>query len=172
MNLDFYIFQQINNLAGESICLDALAIFFAQYFEWILLFFLFLFLLKNFPKNIKIAMEAFFGAILAKEIFVDIIRHLLPRPRPFVQDQIYSLIEHAVTPSFPSAHAALYFALGTSLYLYNKKAGLLFLLAAFLISLARVFAGVHWPSDIIAGALIGAFSALTINKVSKKFPLK
>jgi undecaprenyl-diphosphatase len=172
MNLDLFLFQQINDFAGRYVWLDTLAIFFAQYFEWILLFCLILFLVKNFKKNLKMIIEAFFGAILAKEIFVDIIRQMFFRSRPFVENQIHSLIEHAVTSAFPSAHAAFYFAIGTIVYLYKKKAGFFFLLAAFFISLARVFAGLHWPSDILVGSLIGILSALIVNKVSKEFLLK
>jgi undecaprenyl-diphosphatase len=172
MNLDLYLFQQINNFAGRYICLDTLAIFFAQYLEYILLLCLILFLVKNFKKYYQMVLEAFFGAVLAKEIFVDIIRQLFPRARPFVEDQIYSLIEHAVTPAFPSAHAAFYFAIGTIVYLHDKKVGLLFLSGAFLISIARVFSGVHWPSDILAGAAIGIFSSLIVNKISQNFPKK
>jgi len=172
MNLDFYLLKEINSFAGRHLWLDTAAIFFAQYFEYILIFLLILFLVKNFKKYYRMVLEAFFGAILAKEIFVDIIRQLFSRPRPFVENQIYLLIDHPITPAFPSAHAAFYFAIAAIVYLYNKKAGLVFFLAAFLISIARVFSGVHWPSDILAGAAIGIFSALTVNRVAKQFPKK
>ena len=172
MSLDLYFFEQVNSFAGRYLWLDAIAIFFAQYLGYVVLFCLALFLLKNFAKNLRMVTEAIFSGILAKEIFVDIIRHLFPRDRPFIQDHIYSLIEHAVTPAFPSAHTAFYFAIGTSIYLYKKRAGTLFLLAASLIALGRVFSGVHWFSDILAGSLIGALSAFIINKVAKKFPRK
>lgn len=164
MNLDFYLFGGINNFAGKYLWLDTVGIFFAQYFEYILIFFLILFLLKDFKKYLPVIIQAFFGAVLAKEFFVDIIRQILPKPRPFVENNIYLLIDHTITPTFPSAHAAFYFAIATIVYLYNKKAGPLFLLAASLISIARVFSGVHWPLDIIAGALIGIFSALLVNQ--------
>lgn len=169
MNLDFYLFGRINNFAGKHLWLDTIGIFFAQYFEYILIFFLILFLLKDFKKYLPTVIQAFFGAVLAKEIFVDIIRQILPKPRPFVENNIYLLIDHTITPTFPSAHAAFYFAIATIIYLYNKKAGLLFLLGAFLISIARVFSGVHWPLDIIAGALVGIFSGLVVNRVAKEF---
>lgn len=172
MNLDFYLLEKINSLAGKYLWLDTCGVFFAQYFEWILIFFLILFLAKNFKKHFQMVLEAFFGAILAKEIFVDIIRQLFSRPRPFIENQIYLLIHHAITPAFPSAHAAFYFAVATIVYLHNKKAGLFFLLAAFLISMARIFVGVHWPSDILVGGIIGISSALIVNKVSKEFPKK
>lgn len=169
MNLNFYIFKTINNWAGKHLWLDTLGIFFAQYFEYILIFFLLLFLVKNFKKHLPMVLKAFFGAVLAKEIFVDVIRQVLPKPRPFIENQIYLLIDHAVTPAFPSAHAAFYFAIATIVYLHNKKMGFLFFGGAFLISIARVFSGVHWPLDILAGSLIGVFSACLINRVANEF---
>ncbi len=168
MNLDFYILKQINNLAGRYFCLDTTAIFFAQYFEYILIFLLILFLVKNFKKYYRIVLEAFFGAILAKEIFVDIIRQVISRPRPFIENQIYLLIDHPITPAFPSAHAAFYFAIATTIYFYHKKVGLVFLISASLISIARVFSGVHWPSDILVGGLIGVFSAFIVRRIAKE----
>ena len=72
-------------------------------------------------------------------------------------------------PSFPSGHAAFYFAIATIVYFYNKKAGLGFFLASFLISISRVFVGIHWPADIMAGALVGIFSGWLIIKIAKKF---
>jgi undecaprenyl-diphosphatase len=90
-------------------------------------------------------------------------------------------LSHSVSSSFPSGHAAFFFALSTVLLLYNKKfyprpkfwwgAGLFFFLASFLISIARVFVGIHWPSDILAGAAIGIFSGWLIILFSRKFSL-
>ncbi len=168
MSLDFYLFGEINRFAGKYFWLDTLAIFFAQYFEYVFIFLLILFLARNFRKHIYMIVEAFFAAILAKEIFVDIIRQLWPKLRPFVGKQIYLLIQHPVTASFPSAHAAFYFAIATSIYFHHKKAGLVFLISASLISIARVFSGVHWPSDIVVGALVGIISTLIVNRVGKE----
>ncbi|MFH0859561.1 MAG: phosphatase PAP2 family protein [Patescibacteria group bacterium] len=168
MNLDIYFFTGINNFVGKSLWLDTLGIFLAQYFEYILIFILFLFLFKNFKRYSKMIGESFFAAILAKEIFVDIIRQLIPRVRPFING-FKLLIYHPVTAAFPSAHAAVYFAIATIVYLHNKKAGSVFLFCASLIAIARVYVGVHWPSDIVVGALIGTFSAIVVNRISKEF---
>ena len=171
MNLDYYVFGGINQFVGEYFWLDALGIFFAQYFEYVLIFCLILFLFKNFKKNARMLIESFFAAVLAKEIFVDIIRQLTPRMRPFVENHVKLLIEHPITPAFPSAHAAFYFAIATTVYLYNKhnkKTGILFLISAFLIAIARVFTGVHWPSDVFVGSLLGIISALIVNRIGRE----
>lgn len=168
MNLDFSIFSQINNLAGKYLFLDALAIFFAKYLGYILIFFLILFLLKNFKKYWKIVVEAFGAAILARLVIVNIIRQLWYRPRPFLVEKVNLLLLPKASGSFPSGHAAFYFALSTLFFLYNKKIGSLFLIASFLISVSRVFVGIHWPSDIIAGAACGIFSGWLIMKIFKR----
>jgi undecaprenyl-diphosphatase len=59
--------------------------------------------------------------------------------------------------SFPSDHAVMFFALSTSIYFISRNMGLIALLySAFAICLPRVYIGFHYPTDILAGALIGA----------------
>lgn len=169
MNLDFYLFANLNQFAGKWIYLDALAIFFAKYFEYVLILFLLLFLLKNFRKYRPMIIQAFGAAILARFVVVNIIRWLWYRPRPFVENHITLLIDKLNQASFPSGHAAFYFAISIIVYSYNKKAGTLFFIASFLISISRVFVGVHWPLDILAGAIVGIFSGWLIMKISRKF---
>lgn len=176
--MDFFIFQQINKFAGRWYFLDALSLFFAKYFGYFLIFFLFLFLFKNFKKYWLMIIQGFSAAILARLGFTELIRFLWPKPRPFVENHINLLLNHSASSSFPSGHAAFFFALSTVIFLYNKKihprpkfwwgVGLLFFLASFLISISRVFCGIHWSSDILAGAAIGIFSGLLVMKFFRK----
>ena len=58
--------------------------------------------------------------------------------------------------SFPSDHAVLFFALSTGMYLVNKKAGVFLYLYTILgVALPRIFLGIHYPTDILAGATLG-----------------
>ncbi len=58
--------------------------------------------------------------------------------------------------SFPSDHAAVFFALATCILFVSRGAGILALSHAFfVVSLPRVYMGIHYPTDILAGALIG-----------------
>lgn len=168
-SFDFYIFQKINQFAGNWHWLDLTSIFFAKYVGYILIFLLFLFLLKNWKKYWRMVFWAFFSAVLSKFIICELIRFIWKRPRPFVENSVHLLLSHSPTPSFPSDHAAFYFALSTIVYFYNKKAGTLFLVASFFIGLARIFCGLHWPLDILGGAVIGVFSGWISFSLSKNF---
>lgn len=86
-----------------------------------------------------------------------------------MEQNFVPLIPHANSASFPSGHATFFFAIGTVLYMYNKKAGVVFLAGSALIGVARILAGLHWTSDIVGGALIGVASGVLIVWVSKTF---
>lgn len=166
--MDHLIFQQINNLALKNLYLDEAAIFCASFLGYVLIGILFILLIRNFKKYCKIIVQAFISGIFARFIIVEIIRFIWDRARPFVSNPVNLLINHSPSSSFPSGHATFFFALSYLIYLYNKKIGLLFLIASFLISISRVFCGIHWPLDILAGALVGILSALIIKKIFEK----
>lgn len=167
--MDFLIFQKINSFVGKSVCLDSLGIFFAEYLGYFLIGILILFLLKDSKKYWSMVAKALVAAILARFVITEIIRFFWQRARPFIENQVNLLLFHDTTGSFPSGHAAFYFALSTIVYFYNKKAGAFFLIASFLIGISRIFTGVHWPSDILVGAIIGIFSGWLIIKIFNKF---
>jgi undecaprenyl-diphosphatase len=65
-------------------------------------------------------------------------------------------LEFPTDPSFPSGHAAGSFAFSSFVFGLNRRAGAPLLAAAALIALTRVALGVHYPSDVAAGAALGA----------------
>ena len=69
--------------------------------------------------------------------------------------------------SLPSDHAALFFALATGIYFLNKKLGIIAIIyALFFICIPRIYLGLHYPSDITAGALIGILMVVLVHKWS------
>ncbi|MDR5659944.1 phosphatase PAP2 family protein [Serpentinicella sp. ANB-PHB4] len=100
---------------------------------------------------------------------VHIIRLLYVRPRPFVALEIESLIYHDPSGSLPSMHAVSAFAIAMAIYLINKKFGAFMLLLAFLTGLSRVMVGVHFPMDIVIGALISVSINLIIFNLYNHF---
>jgi undecaprenyl-diphosphatase len=86
----------------------------------------------------------------------------IDRPRPFVAhaSTIHAFIAHGADPSFPSDHATAAFAIATAVLLRARAAGVLLLVLASVLAVGRVFLGLHYPSDVLAGAAIGAGIAL------------
>ncbi len=171
MNIDLYLFQYINGFAGKSVCLDSLAIFFAEYLQYFLIAALFVFLLKNFKKYLPMVMGGLAAAVLARFGIAEIIRFFWHRARPFVENNVSLLFNHENSYSFPSGHAAFFFALSAVIYHYNKKTGILFFIASLLVSISRVFCGVHWPSDILGGIIVGVFSAWLVLLLGRRMSL-
>lgn len=171
-DIDYCIFSFVNQFALRNPFFDFFAKFFAEKFQFIVVVFLGLLLIKNFEKYFRMVIAAIFAAVFSRFFIVEIIRYLIPRARPFVNNQINLLIDYNPSESsFPSGHASFFFALAMVIYLYNKTLGALLFASAFLISVARIFIGVHWPMDIFVGAVVGAVIGWLIFKISQK-PLK
>lgn len=100
-------------------------------------------------------------SVLAARALAD----LLPfRERPFANAAVHfqlpyhvNFLEHMMPwSSFPSDHAALFFALAISILFVSRGAGIFALLHAFfVVSLPRIYMGMHYPTDILAGTVIG-----------------
>ena len=141
-------------------------IFSAKYLGYILLAVFAALFFRN--RNRNFLFISLISALVSRLIFTEIIRFFYFRPRPFVDQGISPLFEHAQTSSFPSGHAAFFFALSAGVYSFNKKAGLWFFTLSAAISLARVFAGVHYLTDVLGGLAVGIFSFWLVKYLYKK----
>lgn len=70
-------------------------------------------------------------------------------------------------PSFPSDHASASFAIAFAVIAFDRLAGSLFMAAAVVISVGRVFIGAHYPGDVAAGLLVGAACGLLVFRLSR-----
>jgi undecaprenyl-diphosphatase len=86
------------------------------------------------------------------------------RVRPYVAHPAtaHLLIARAHDPSFPSDHATGGFALACGMLLYDRCVGGVLLVLAAVLAFARVYAGIHYPGDVLAGAGIGVLATLAI----------
>jgi len=182
MSIDYSIFQLIHGLANRWWLFDWLGIFLAQYLPYLIVLFAFFLLAKekNWRQRIYFFALAGLSIILSRGIITEIIRFFYYRPRPFLALQFQSLLgDSDIAGSFPSGHAAAYFALALAIFYFlkqkknnyleqpatNLSLGWLCLGAVILIGVARIFVGVHWPSDVLVGALIGLGSAFLVKKI-------
>ena len=90
-----------------------------------------------------------------------LIKEWVMRPRPFVtHPDLIPLFDPGDQWSFPSAHTLSSFAAATALCFYHRKSGLLAFVPALAIAFSRLYACVHYPTDVLAGALLGVLCGL------------
>ncbi len=89
------------------------------------------------------------------------LKNIICRPRPFQEmPEISLLIPPPSGYSFPSGHSCASFAAATIIFLKDKRPGTAALALAALIAFSRVFLFVHYPTDVLAGSLLGVLCAL------------
>jgi undecaprenyl-diphosphatase len=147
-------FSNLTRLADRPGLLRSLAILLAHSGDsWFWLFGLALFWWLG-PEAWKYRAETLAAAILATALIVLALKFIIRRQRP--QGDWGAIYRKTDPHSFPSGHAARAFLLATlALGLGPPWFGLALLAWAPLVSLARVSLGVHYPSDVAAGALLG-----------------
>lgn len=162
------VFQAINGLAGRWNWLDLFLVFCAGWLIYLILFYVVASALKR--EDLKRAVFLPVGAaILARFVLVEAVRYFIYSPRPFlVLENMKQLISHEPTSSFPSGHTSFIFALVFGTYLINKKAGLWLLIPAVLTGFSRIFVGVHWPLDVVAGVVAGWLAVMIMSKFFQK----
>lgn len=133
---------------------------------WIVLTVLFLLFARTRKTGVLLTFS-----LLLNTLFVNVIlKNVFARTRPYVVvEGLEKLIEAQRDYSFPSGHTASSFAAAVIIYLMcPKRIGVPALVLAALISLSRLYVGVHFPTDVIGGALIGSAAALLVYQIYKR----
>lgn len=130
-------------------------------------------LLLLFKKTRKCGLVLIISYLLVYGIGQYVLKDLIARPRPCHIDQtIELLISRPSSYSCPSTHSAWAFAAATSVFLYNKKFGVLIYMFSTLVAFSRMYLFVHFPSDVLLGVLMGILfayiSKIVIEKLFKK----
>jgi undecaprenyl-diphosphatase len=165
------IFQTINGVANTSKMIDFIGLFFADYLLYLvgIAFIIILFIKKTRLMAISIAVTTFLARIVIAEPLKRIVH--LARPYVSLDDAKKIVSENGDYLSFPSGHTTIFFAIAMAIYFFNKKWGIIAFVIAALVGIARIYVGVHWPLDVVAGALIGILSGIIVNKFVIKLTL-
>lgn len=122
-------------------------------------------------KNLETGAYETVAGLAMAAIGTEALKTIVKRPRPY---QTYNDIypdEIDLSNSFPSGHTSVAFASATSLFLITKKwyLGVPALAWATGVGYSRIYLGQHYPSDVLAGALVGAAGAYASHWLNKKF---
>jgi undecaprenyl-diphosphatase len=110
---------------------------------------------------------AFFSAAVSYGLVVQFLKHVIERPRPCEVLKVHQLIvDNERGNSFPSGHASIYFSFAFAFW--GTEYFWPFFTLAVLGSIGRVFVGVHYPLDILAGAIVGWVVVLILKQFFKK----
>lgn len=107
-------------------------------------------------KGIKDGLFLLVGPVFVATAISEFISKLYVRQRPFVSVKgVQLLTPHAADGGMPSHHTVFMIAIAYAIYMLNRNMGILLMTLTVICGFARVTAGIHFPTDIIAGLIIG-----------------
>ncbi len=177
-NLNVTLFMFINNLATMSHAWDVFFVLLTTTLSLVIFVLVIVYLFWHQHPEEPLVWRRFLHknqeiftigiSLVATYIFTGILKLIFAVPRPFlVLKNIHELITYGGNNSFQSMHAALFTALATSIYPYHRKLGICIGVLALLIGFSRVYVGVHYPADVLAGFCIGFLIPYAVRKVLK-----
>ncbi|RCK76543.1 MAG: putative membrane-associated phospholipid phosphatase [Ignavibacteriae bacterium] len=123
-------------------------------------------------KGRKLLLLVAITILISDQVSSSVIKPIVARARPchiidgkYIVENLRLLVSCGSGFSFPSSHAVNHFAVAVILTYYYNNFKLLFFSIATLVAFSRVYNGVHFPSDIFFGALIGCLIAFVMYKI-------
>lgn len=180
-------FRYLNSFIGQNDTIDDIVNFFAQYYVLFLvaacLWYIYYDYRHDSARQFKINLAALMAVLVAVFSWLELIRYIFPNPRPFIAlDAAHLFVVNS--SSFPSGHTIFIFGMATGLYFYGQgkkgksngtmrraknidahKLAFFFALSGIVVGLARVASGVHYPFDIIGGAIFGVIIGTVVELV-------
>jgi undecaprenyl-diphosphatase len=165
--LDNKIFFWLYDFAGRAEWGDALIIFLGEYLIFFLLLTFVIFALRGYLHDGQVGAKPYVYAILASFVarfaVVSSFRFFYENPRPYLALSLSHLLE-STTNSFPSGHTITIFSLAGAAWFFNRKLSWFLIVAGLFVGAARVAGGVHYPSDILGGVVLGLLTGAIVYK--------
>jgi undecaprenyl-diphosphatase len=179
--LDIKILLFINGMNNQF--LDGFMYYVSQVWSWIPLYMLLAYLLyKQFGKrSIIIIIMALLVITICDQVASNLIKNAVQRLRPSHEPMLNGFLHYVRNYrggpfGFVSSHAANSFGLAAFIFNFferkQKWASYLLIFVSCLISYSRIYLGVHYPSDVIAGAIVGILIGISFYFIYNKFVRK
>ncbi|MGG2015140.1 undecaprenyl-diphosphatase [Bacillus sp. S10(2024)] len=174
--MNYTIFHWINNLAGSFALLDKVMIFITNSAPYVAIILMLSLWFSNGQKETAIRKQytvLYTTLSVCTALLLNVLIHALYyHPRPFVTYHVHKLVPHATDSSFVSDHAVLVFSIAFTMILRGEVWKNIAVLWAILVGISRIYVGVHYPADIIGGAVLSfVTSALVVKYTNKVEPL-
>jgi len=119
------------------------------------------------PRARRAAVRGLASLAVASATINTVGKRSVRRPRPVLDPVplVRQLKRQPITTSFPSGHAASAAAFATGVALESRGLGAVVAPIAFSVAMSRVYTGVHFPSDVLAGAALGAGAAFAVREL-------
>ena len=168
---DRHDFQVVNDLSRRTPWLHGVVVSYAAY--GVVLFAVLLvvgFLLARRSGQVRAVSRALLagvGVLVAVAANQPIV-HAVNEARPFTQlPGALVLVHRSADASFPSDHAVMAGATAVGLLFVSRRLGAIAAAAALLMAFARVYVGVHFPVDVVAGLAVGALVAVLLQRLAR-----
>lgn len=164
IDLNVNLFRMINDLGKEYVSLNPIIVLIAEYALYFLILSVFIFLFSKSKRNRLMVICGIFTVSFA-EIFGKLAGLLHSNNPPFAElAEVNKLVEKGISNSFPSDHTMIFFSLCVMFWLFKRGWSFLWIVLACLVGFSRIWVGVHYPADVIVGAVISIISALIVYK--------
>jgi len=179
MKFDFEIIQWANQFAHQSTAFDSIVEMASTNHllkgsVFIIMLWYFWFRKESHKDHQEKIILGLTAALITMAVTIVLTRVLPARVRPRFDPEIHfvnptnqlmtGLQDHS---SLPSDHAALFFALSTTIYFLNRRFGIFaYLYTIIIICLPRIYLGLHYPSDLLVGGIIGIMITQTVQRAN------
>jgi membrane-associated phospholipid phosphatase len=177
-NIDQEIFFFLNHTLHGSFLNALMPLWRSMYFWFPLYVFLISFILYNYGKKGAILLLALTLTVgvadtTSSQIIKKTVKRMRPCNNPEIKDKVKNLVRCGSGFSFPSSHSTNHFAVAAffmfTLFRQNKWLKMGLIAWAGTIALGQVFVGVHYPSDILFGGILGFSIGFLISFLFKKY---
>ena len=177
MNLDVQILKWCNTVAVSPWADKSMRFLTDQSNTWPFILLAFIWLIwKGGKTGRRVAIMLPLCVIITDQISAHLLKDLIGRPRPCCQQDLYPWIRLIdgcrESHGMPSSHATNMFGVATLFTIYYRKWWPVFFFIAAIISYTRIYLGLHFPSDVLAGAILGSLMVLGFDAIWRAIAAK